>query len=327
MASEKSKLEAILAKQESSVRRAFVTFLKDVRSDEVMREVRVLLSTGKLSQALDIVDSHVVSMANVIPRVFTDAGSASMSDLGDSVVRALGRAGARVSIGFDPTNDRAASIMRSNRLNFITGFTREQRNATRQALVRGLQTGAGTEETARLFRDSIGLTRAQLDSVESYRDALERQSADALRRVLRDRRFDSTVEGAIESGDPLSAEQIDRMVDRYQARFLAYRAENIARTESLRVTSQARQEALRQSIEQSGLDPDNVVRVWNATGDKRTRDSHRAMDGQEVGVDEPFVTPSGVRLMFPGDPNGSPEETINCRCTVTTKVLSTAEAA
>ena len=55
-----------------------------------------------------------------------------------------------------------------------------------------------------------------------------------------------------------------------------------------------------------------VKKVWLATLDQRTRDTHAAMDGKKADVDEKF--PNG--LMFPGDPNGPPGEVYNCRCTL-----------
>ena len=53
---------------------------------------------------------------------------------------------------------------------------------------------------------------------------------------------------------------------------------------------------------------------WTATLDGHTRDSHRAMDGETVPWNKPFSN----KLMFPGDPNGAPEEVYNCRCTTET---------
>jgi hypothetical protein len=38
------------------------------------------------------------------------------------------------------------------------------------------------------------------------------------------------------------------------------------------------------------------------------------MDGQTVAAGEYFVTGAGNQLEYPGDPNGPPEEIINCRC-------------
>ena len=53
-------------------------------------------------------------------------------------------------------------------------------------------------------------------------------------------------------------------------------------------------------------------KVWIATHDSRTRDSHKAIDGEEVSKDEPFSN----GLMYPADPDGEPEEVYNCRCTM-----------
>ena len=66
-------------------------------------------------------------------------------------------------------------------------------------------------------------------------------------------------------------------------------------------------------------------KVWIATEDYRTRRlpedafSHSAMNGVVVPADEPFSV-QGKRwvekIMFPGDPNGSGSNVVNCRCSV-----------
>ena len=53
-----------------------------------------------------------------------------------------------------------------------------------------------------------------------------------------------------------------------------------------------------------------VNKRWVATHDGVTRDSHRALDGEEVPENQPFSN----GLMFPKDPKGAPEEIYNCRC-------------
>ena len=55
-----------------------------------------------------------------------------------------------------------------------------------------------------------------------------------------------------------------------------------------------------------------LQKEWIATNDSRTRHSHAALDGAIVDQDKKFDN----GLMYPGDPNGRPEETWNCRCTV-----------
>ena len=55
-----------------------------------------------------------------------------------------------------------------------------------------------------------------------------------------------------------------------------------------------------------------LQKEWISTNDSRTRHSHAVLDGAIVDQDKKFDN----GLMFPGDPNGRPEETWNCRCTV-----------
>ena len=55
-----------------------------------------------------------------------------------------------------------------------------------------------------------------------------------------------------------------------------------------------------------------LKKEWVAALDRRTRASHRALDGEKVDVDKKFSN----GLMYPGDPNGRPEEVYNCRCTL-----------
>ena len=59
-----------------------------------------------------------------------------------------------------------------------------------------------------------------------------------------------------------------------------------------------------------------VKKVWLATLDGRTRDSHRHLDGQVRDVDKPFDSELG-KIMFPGDPSAEPGDVYNCRCTLT----------
>ena len=59
-----------------------------------------------------------------------------------------------------------------------------------------------------------------------------------------------------------------------------------------------------------------VRKEWLATLDGRTRHSHAMLDGKVVDKDKKFEN----GCMFPGDPNGAPEETYNCRCTLIASV-------
>lgn len=67
------------------------------------------------------------------------------------------------------------------------------------------------------------------------------------------------------------------------------------------------------------LEEQGVVqgKVWIATADERTRESHLALDGEEVDINEPFSN----GLMEPADPAGDPAEVYNCRCSMRTHII------
>ena len=56
----------------------------------------------------------------------------------------------------------------------------------------------------------------------------------------------------------------------------------------------------------------DVKKRWLATLDRRTRGSHRHLDGETVELDEEFSN----GLKYPGDPDGAGSEVYNCRCTM-----------
>lgn len=312
MATQLERVEALLAAQEAAVRRAFREFIRNVNDPAVLRRIGDFLEAGRPEEAMRIVDSYVERMASVIPQIQNIVGTATAAELAATAGEQI------LAIGFDPSHPRAAQLARANRLQFIRDFTTEQRTATRLAIAEGFTRGTGTRQTARSFRESIGLNSQQVQWLANYERRLRALDPRSLGMDLRDRRFDKTVRRAIEAGRELTPKQIESMTERYRARALTYRAETIARTEALRATSEAREESLEQMIEQTGMDRRRVVRVWHATLDKRTRDFHASMNNQQVGLNEKFTDGNGNKLRYPGDPAAPASSTVNCRCTTTT---------
>lgn len=86
------------------------------------------------------------------------------------------------------------------------------------------------------------------------------------------------------------------------------RAERIARTELVGASNLGNYEGIKTLAQENGL---TVRKIWIATLDGRTRDSHLMMNGQTAPQDQPFSN----GLLFPGDPNASDaSEIVNCRC-------------
>jgi SPP1 gp7 family putative phage head morphogenesis protein len=94
----------------------------------------------------------------------------------------------------------------------------------------------------------------------------------------------------------------------------ASKAIRIVQTETHRAQSQGTQAAFEKAAAKGLV----FKRVWVATLDGRTRDRHRALDGQKVDVDQPFEY-SGMEAMYPGG-FGIPSMDINCRCSVRAEI-------
>ena len=111
----------------------------------------------------------------------------------------------------------------------------------------------------------------------------------------------------LDSGEDLTAltARVNKVFDFAEG----WRSVRIARTE----TNISLNTGIAQAYEQSGL---VKKKMWLTARDEDVRSSHAAMDGQAVPLDGKFETPSGELLDYPGDPNGSAPEVINCRCTL-----------
>lgn len=120
----------------------------------------------------------------------------------------------------------------------------------------------------------------------------------------------SQVVAAVSRGyeDGLGIEQIAAKIIERVSEFSGARAALIARTE----THGAANFGALDAAKETGLP---LSKEWIAASDERTRQSHADADGQIVPIDSAFQVGS-ESLMFPGDPDGDPAETINCRCSV-----------
>lgn len=83
-------------------------------------------------------------------------------------------------------------------------------------------------------------------------------------------------------------------------------AMRIARTEAHRIQTKASMNAC-EKAKDKGAD---IVKQWDASLDRKTRDSHVKVDGEIRELDEKFSN----GLLYPGDPAGGAAEVVNCRC-------------
>lgn len=112
---------------------------------------------------------------------------------------------------------------------------------------------------------------------------------------------------ALKAGEDLD-QIMRRIAEVFDIAETGYRSERIARTESMGAANAGALEGYLQTGLVKGKE-------WIATYDERTRHSHAAADGQVTKLSGTF-TVDGEKLAFPGDPNGSAGNIINCRCCI-----------
>jgi hypothetical protein len=307
-------LERALAKAEPAMREAWLRLVQAMGVAVPFEELVQLLERGRIDEALSRTLASTPS--------FGAARTRQVIEAANDVARQIGRALGGIIIEFDQTNPFVVNALRTNQVQLVQGINAQQTAAIRESLNQAAQTGANPRETARLFRQSIGLTPNQVRAVGNFERELRSLDRNALNKLLRDKRFDPTIIRAIRDGRPLTEAQVQRMTGVYRQRYIKFRSEVIARTEALRSVHEGNDAMFRQAIRDGQVDPNNLTREWNTALDERVRGSHRAMHGQTRGVDEPFESGAGFSLMYPGDVNAPPEETIQCRCTVGTRMTS-----
>jgi len=165
-------------------------------------------------------------------------------------------------------------------------------------------TTAGVQRVNHAFGVSFDLEAPFIqDFIRARANQLAGQVTDSTYSAIQQALMDGVANGA--SIDDLAAAVRDVFTDAS-----VNRSKTIARTE---VISAANGSA---SLAASQLPSDVAAgQEFIATRDERTRDDHAEADGQIVAMGEPFIV-GGEALLYPGDPAGSPENTISCRCTV-----------
>ena len=119
-----------------------------------------------------------------------------------------------------------------------------------------------------------------------------------------ERKMNSEVLKGIKNGESMDkiAKRLQKVTDMTDAAAIRN-----ARTMVTAAENGARQATADYLYEEYGID---TMKIWDAVGDERTRDSHNFVSGETVPRELPFSN----GLMYAGDPAGPPDETFNCRC-------------
>lgn len=323
--SQQERIVALLNNYEPAIRDAFLAAVRDIVDRAELGRLITALEQGNVEAALAAlhIDTEAYQgLELAVRQSFVSAGTATVN----SLPKLQDPTGGKLVIRFDIRDPKAEQWLTEHSSTMIREITEDQMLAARTALTEGLIRGDNPRTTAldiigrtnkatgRREGGIIGLTSAQERYVANARaelmsgDAVQMQKY--LNRQRRNKRFDPAVRAAIKGGKGIDAATVARMTGAYSDRLLQLRGETVGRTESMAAIHAASMEAYRQTIAKGNLPPSAVQKGWKATRDKRTRDTHRDLDGTFVGLYQRF--PNG--LLYPGDPDGPVAERANCRC-------------
>lgn len=329
-----AELQKLLDKFAPPIRDAIIQGMREIRDGVLLSQLIELIERGDeraVLRALGINQAVFSPVWVAISQAFEAGGLALMAGLPQ---RVTGADGIRTMLRFNPRNERAEAWLRQESSALITGLEEDTRQSVRATLQRGLAEGRNprnvaldivgrfNRETGRREGGAVGLNAQNIAWRDSLRQKLLTLDDGYFEMGLRDKRFDQIVRDAIAAGKPLSAETVDKLVNRYEDNALRHRGEMIGRTEALAAIQTSRHEAVRQAVEQSDIPLSAVKKIWDTAGDSRVRHSHKELDGVAVGIDEPFVTVNGHRLLYPHDTslNAPASELVMCRCRVRYKI-------
>lgn len=172
------------------------------------------------------------------------------------------------------SNPEVARYAEMQAARLIRYLTETQRQAVYDVLNRGFRVALTPQQMAEEIARTVGLLPAHAVAVVNFRAGLEERE--------------------------LSGKRIAALTDSYARRLRQYRANNIARTETMTALSAGQQAATETLVREGVIDPREYVKGWVVTRSDKTCLRCRSMNGQKVEIGERFVElGTGTRVMYP----------------------------
>lgn len=329
---EATTLEQLLALAVPEIQKIFLQMMQSLVNEAMLEEMVKAIEANDaeaLYRASGFTPAVLATILDVIEGVMKDAADLTVGTWPRRIITPAGP----VRFRFDMRNPETEQVIRTKSSEFITRISDEVRQNVRTMLQEGIVRGDNPRRVAldivgRINPSTknreggvIGLASNQVGWVNNARNYLERRDPRYFQLNLRDKRFDSVVRKAFEAGEDLNQDTVSKLITAFKSNALRWRGENIARTEAIQAINRGEFEAHEQAIRQGVLSRRQLTKEWDDVGDGRVRTTHRVLGekygkGHGIPFDEPFESPSGARMRYPGDQSlGAPaNEVVHCRC-------------
>ncbi len=283
-------------KAEPAARRALLAALNEIRAG--FPDVTALLEAGRIDAAIKLF--HAAAPKTLLTEAIRDA----LLDAATSVARVES---VQVGISFNNVNTRAVRWAEREAAKQITGLSTKLHRTLNGIITDAMGSGASPAAVAREIRSLVGLTQPHARFVENL--------------------FLSSIRDGVLESHAVS------IAERNSARLIRFRAETIARTETLRAANMGQQLVWDEALD-TNLLPETAEKVWLATGDDRTCPICAVMDGKIIGIRDDFsvtsratsFTRTGATFRVAGTAalktplaTRTPPAHPRCRCTITIK--------
>jgi hypothetical protein len=325
-------LDQLEALKIPEIRRIFLEVMQEIVDRAMIDEMIAAIEAGdpeRLFRATGFTPAALTPILDAVEQIYQDTAMTTVSDWPARINTPTGP----VIFRFDMRRPTVEEELRTISSKLIAELTEGARMNVRNALFDGQVRGDNPRTTAlnivgridpvtkQRVGGLIGLTENQGNWVRSTTRYLEQLDPKYLQLELRDRRFDTIVKKAIDNGEKLSSDDVSRITTSYKNKVLKYRGDMIARTETAQTMNKGEFAATAQLLEDGLVSRDAATKEWDDTKDSRERHTHRVMGnkygkGNGIAVDQPFESPSGAKLMYPGDTSlgAGADEVAGCRC-------------
>lgn len=245
------RLRRLIDRLEPRLRRVVYAALKDLPPGSVGL-LTDALEAGDVDGALRIVARDLQAASAEIRRLLLEA-----IGTGKTVTSAS------YGLSFDLTDPLVVAAAERHAGQLITAVTEETIRAVRGVIVEGIREGVPPREQARQIMRLVGLTERDAGAVDRF------------------------WRGMLEAGT--RQEQADARAQRYADRLLRRRAENIARTEIIRASTEGTRQGWEAAADAGLLDPRTASVIWIVTPDDRLCPRCSALGGTTVGFVDKFT--------------------------------------
>lgn len=222
------------------------------------------------------------AFAAVLWPMYLPVVAAAASDARDSLKKRVLKARKKEPLAIAP-NERAVRWAKTQSAKLVVQVRAQTRQTIREAVASGTMRGASVRDVARELKDTLPLLPQHAQALRNFRSELQ-----------------AAGEGA---------RVIEQKINRYRETLKRYRAENVARTETVSAQAEGRLVAW-QEASAAGELPSTAVRVWVAApaASKRLCPICAELDGKEAALDGQY---DSYDLGAVAHPPAHP----SCRCT------------